>query len=215
MNESKKELVDRLLAADPPSTAGRGRYEKQVRAMFEKKLSRRERWVYGVSGVLMGSYAALLIVCAAMWLVDALHNLNDGLHALKLDNGFPTVTYFMAVCALMGVALFVVNMGIFIRAAWKGTINRRTTGRIATGVGVVFVGLLGLLALVAAPQFPEEFRDDLRAFGLVLVIYGAVAWLRNSITQSEMKTAEKLLEIELRLAEIGEARERPATINAR
>ncbi len=206
MSESKKQFVDRLLAADPVSPAARGQYEKQVRAMFEKTLSRKERWMYGVSAALMGSYAAVLIVCSAMWLVDGIHNLNDGLHALKLDDGFHTLKYAVAMIALMGVALFVINIWVFVGAAWKGTINRRTTGRIATGVGVVFVGLMGLLALMAAPHFPEGFRDDLRAFGLVFVIYGAVAWLRSTITQSEMKTAEKLLEIELRLAELGEAR---------
>ena len=47
MNESKQKFVDRLLAADPPSLAGRGQYELQVCAMFEKKLSRQERWMYG------------------------------------------------------------------------------------------------------------------------------------------------------------------------
>jgi hypothetical protein len=47
----------------------------------------------------------------------------------------------------------------------------------------------------------------------VLLGYAAVAWMRQRIEQAELRTAEKLLEIELRLAEIGEAlqaRPRPA-----
>ena len=48
-------------------------------------------------------------------------------------------------------------------------------------------------------------RDDVRVVGLVLLVYAAVAWVRHRVAQAEMRTAEKLLEIELRLAEIGEA----------
>jgi hypothetical protein len=47
-------------------------------------------------------------------------------------------------------------------------------------------------------------RDSVQVFGLVLLLYAAVAWVRHRVAQAEMRTAEKLLEIELRLAEIGE-----------
>jgi hypothetical protein len=36
-------------------------------------------------------------------------------------------------------------------------------------------------------------------------VYAAVAWVRHRVAQAELRTAEKLLEIELRLAEIAEA----------
>lgn len=49
----------------------------------------------------------------------------------------------------------------------------------------------------------------LRVLGLMLLLYAAVAWVRHTVAQAEMKTAEKLLEIELRLAELGETLKTP------
>src|SRR5215470_1124504 len=64
--------------------------------------------------------------------------------------------------------------------------------------------LLGSLFLLLCRYFPEMLRDSVQVFTLVLLLYAAVAWVRHRIAQDEMRTAEKLLEIELRLAEIGE-----------
>jgi hypothetical protein len=41
--------------------------------------------------------------------------------------------------------------------------------------------------------------------GLVLLLYAATAWIRQRVGQAELKTREKLLEIELRVAGIAEA----------
>ena len=38
-----------------------------------------------------------------------------------------------------------------------------------------------------------------------LLVFAAVTWIRQSVARAELRTAEKLLEIELRLAEMGEA----------
>lgn len=190
MNESKKQFVDRLLAADPLSPAARGQYEKQVRAMFEKTLSRDERWKYVMAAIFMGLSG---VVCC----FDAVTEWFDGPRPVK---------YATAFFAATAVALFILAWNFF-RGAWSGVVNRRTTGQWTTGVGVAFVGLLGLFSLVVVPQFPEAVRDDVRAFGLMLLIYAAVAWVRHSVLEAELRTAEKLLEIELRLADLGEARE--------
>jgi hypothetical protein len=58
--------------------------------------------------------------------------------------------------------------------------------------------------MLMARYVPEMVQDDVRIFGLVLVLYAAVAWVRHGVVQAESRTAEKLLEIELRLAELGE-----------
>jgi hypothetical protein len=73
---------------------------------------------------------------------------------------------------------------------------------------VAYVGLLGWLFLYMAQYIPERLRYDVGVLGLVLLVYAAVAWMRHRIAQAEMRTAEKLLEIELRLAEISEAVEK-------
>ena len=60
------------------------------------------------------------------------------------------------------------------------------------------------MRLLLCRYLPEMLRDSVQVFGLVLLLYAAVAWVRHRIAQAEMRTAEKLLEIELHLAEIGE-----------
>src|SRR5262249_16405836 len=89
---------------------------------------------------------------------------------------------------------------------WQGVVNRRMSRNWATGIGVAYVALLGWLFLLVARYFPERFRDDVRVFCLVLLVYAAVAWVRHQIRQAAVKTSERLLEMELRLAEIAEAK---------
>jgi Na+/proline symporter len=195
MHEWKQRFVDRLLAADPPSADARGRYEKEVRAMLEKTLAPRQRVEHLVAAVLVALAAA-----ASGWLAFVLPP--------ELDAGkYLSAAFVLTACALVFVA------GILFRAYWKGAVRRRTFRGWAAGVGVAYVGPLGWLFLLMARYIPEILRDDVRVFGLVLLVYAAVAWVRHRVAQAELTTAEKLLEIELRLAEIGEAleaRPRPA-----
>jgi hypothetical protein len=189
MNESQKRFVDRLLAADPPSPDARGRYETEVRAMLEKTLTPRERGVYLVSAVLLAAMAAFV-----------------GFGVSSPPPGPEFLKFIVAYGAVSAVALLVIA-GIFFRAYWTGVVHQRTSRGWAAGVGVVYLGLLGWLFLLMAQYVPDRFQNDVRVFGLVLLVYAAVAWVRHRVTQAEMQTAEKLLEIELRLAEIGETLE--------
>jgi len=93
---------------------------------------------------------------------------------------------------------------MLFRAYWKGVFNQRNYRGWAAGTGVTYAGLLGSLFLLLCRYLPEMLRDSVQVFALVLLLYAAVAWVRHRIAQAEMRTAEKLLEIELRLAEIGE-----------
>ena len=60
MNEPNPTFSERLVAVDRPSPDARQRYEKELKAMFEKSLSPRQRGVY-----LLG--AAFLFVVAAFF----------------------------------------------------------------------------------------------------------------------------------------------------
>jgi hypothetical protein len=110
----------------------------------------------------------------------------------------------LAFCVLAtGLALLLVA-GMLLRAYWKGVFNQRNYRGWAAGAGVTYAGLLGSLFLLLCRYLPEMLRDSVQVFALVLLLYAAVAWVRHRIAQAEMRTAEKLLEIELRLAEIDE-----------
>jgi hypothetical protein len=188
MNESKKRFVDQLLAADPPSADARQHYEKEMRAMFEKMLTRDERRGYLFGAVLMG---LLAMGCALMVLYVWISH--------REDSAFILAFFLPTAVALLVVA------GILFRGSWKGVVNRRTSNDWAAGAGVAYVSLVGCLFLLMSESWPERLRDVVRVVGVVLLVYAAVAWMRQRIGQAEGRTAEKLLEIELRLAEIGEA----------
>ena len=102
-----------------------------------------------------------------------------------------------------GLALLLVA-GMLLRAYWKGAFNQRNYREWAAGAGVTYAGLARLLFLLLCRYLPEMLRDSVQVFALLLLLYAAVAWVRHRIAQAEMRTAEKLLEIELRLAEMGE-----------
>ena len=197
MNESKKRFVEQLLAADPPSPDARGRYEKEVRAMLEKTISPRRRGLYLIAAVVSGLLGAYLSLIGLGTLVSAA--------ARTAPPVEPQPAHLLLVLCILatGLALLLVA-GLMLRTYWKGAFNQLSYRKWAAGAGVTYVGSLGVLFLLLGRYFPELLRDSVQALGLILLLYAAVAWVRHRIAQAEMRTAEKLLEIELHLAEIGE-----------
>jgi len=190
MNESKKRFADELLAADALSPDTRQNYDKEIRAMLEKTLTRDERRMYLVIAVLFG---LLAMGCGLMALF--------GWNYHREDSTLIPVFFLLTAPALLVVA------GLFFRGARQGVVNRRTSSDWAAGAGVAYVSLVGCALLMLSESWPDRLRDVVRVVGVVLLVYAAVAWMRQRIGQAELRTAEKLLEIELRLAEIGEALE--------
>jgi hypothetical protein len=197
MNESKKRFVEQLLAADPPSPDARGRYEKEVRAMLEKTISPRQRGLYLIAAVLSGLLGAYLSLIGLGALITA-----AGRTAPLVEPGPASLLLVLCILAT-GLALLLVA-GMLFRTYWKGAFNQLSYREWAAGAGVIYVGSVGVLFLLLGRYFPELLRDSVQALGLILLLYAAVAWVRHRIAQAEMRTAEKLLEIELHLAEIGE-----------
>ena len=197
MNESKKRFVEQLLAADPPSPDAWGRYEKEVRAMLEKTISPRQRGLYLIAAVVSGLLGAYQSLIGLGTLITA-----AGRTAPLVEPGPASLLLVLCILAT-GLALLLVA-GLLLRTYWKGAFNQLSYLEWAAGAGVTYVGSLGVLFLLLGRYFPELLRDSVQALGLILLLYAAVAWVRHRIAQAEMRTAEKLLEIELHLAEIGE-----------
>jgi hypothetical protein len=201
MNDSKKQFVEQLLAADRPSPDLRRHYEKEVHAMLEKTIGPRQRRLCLVAAVLLG-------LLGVYWSLLGLGTLAQDLAQAVGRKDTPVeplpASLILKCCILVsGLALLLVA-GMLLRAYWKGVFNLRNYRGWAAGASVTYAGLLGCLFLLLCRYLPEMLRDSVQVFGLVLLLYAAVAWVRHRIAQAEMRTAEKLLEIELRLAEIGE-----------
>ena len=165
--------------------------------MLEKSIGPRQRRLCLVAAVLFG-------LLGVYWSLTGLGTLATAVG--RKDTPLEPLPAFLilAFCVLAtGLALLLVA-GMLLRAYWKGVFNQRNYRRWAAGAGVTYAGLLGSLFLLLCRYLPEMLRDSVQVVGLVLLLYAAVAWVRHRIAQAEMRTAEKLLEIELRLAEIGE-----------
>ena len=197
MNDSKKQFVEQLLAADRPSPDLRRHYEKEVHAMLEKSIGPRQRGLCLVAAVLLG-------LLGVFWSLTGVGTLATAVGRTDTPGEPHPAHLIIALCVLAtGLALLPVA-GMLLRAYWKGGFNQRNYRGWAAGAGVTYAGLLGCLFLLLCRYLPEMLRDSVQVVGLVLLLYAAVAWVRHRIAQAEMRTAEKLLEIELRLAEIGE-----------
>jgi hypothetical protein len=196
MNESKKRFVDQLLAADPPSADARQNHEKRMRAMVEKTLTRGQRREYLVVTVVMGLFGLVLAIYPGL---NALFGWPSPPIGVGPEWKFIRTWYLLTGMALLAVA------AISFRAYRKGMVSQRTANDWTAGTAVGYTGVLGCLFLFMAREIPEMLGDEMRVLGVVLLGFAAVAWIRHCVVRAEMRTAEKLLEIELRVAEIEEA----------
>jgi hypothetical protein len=196
MNESKKRFVDQLLAADAPSADARQHYEKGKRTMLEKALTRGERKEHLVVTVLMGLAGLALAIITGL---NAFFGWPSRPIAAGPEWKFIQTWFLLTATALLAVAV------IAFRAYRSGMVSGRTANDWTAGTAVGYTGVLGCLFLLMAQTIPEMLGDEMRVLGLVLLGFAAVAWIRHCVVRAEMRTAEKLLEIELRVAEIEEA----------
>jgi hypothetical protein len=58
-------------------------------------------------------------------------------------------------------------------------------------------------------MIPEILRNEVRIIGLAMLLYAAVALICHGVAQPDLKTTEKLLEIELHQAAISDTRKPP------
>ena len=193
---SKKRFIDQRAPRRRPAVRGTRarRYERGGPCNVGRRTPRQRVERLGAALVMVLSAAAI------------------GSGALVLPPELDAGKYLSASLLVTAFALLAIA-GILFHGSWRGVVNQHMSRVWAAGVGIVYVGLLGWLFLLMARFMPELLRDDVRVFGLVLLVYAAVAWMRHRVAQAESRTAERLLEIELRIAEIGEAlaaRPRPA-----
>lgn len=185
MNKTKAPFADQLIAADPQIAEPPSKYRDAVHAALERTLTPRQRGVYLL-------LAALLLLASLFFFLVLLRAKPDHAEFLRFIVTYATIT---------AIVLVVLAGGLF-RTYWSGVVKQRSSSRWAARIGLGYAATVGLMLLGAVRQTPEMLREEVRAMGWLLLLYAAAAWVRNRVTEAEMNTAEKLLEIELRLAEI-------------
>jgi hypothetical protein len=182
VSDAKRAFRDRLIEHEPVTPALRERYEKEVQAMFQKQLTRAQRvsWaVMTVASVVLGVLFAVAAVAA--------------------PSEFPVygrISFAAGVLFAIGFAV------VGFRVSRRGAMDLKTEGAAYSGLAWGLPVVLLTLYMVYAPNDLVGLR--MIVCGVVFLIMGAVFLLRQVVEQSELKTREKLLEIEYRLAELQE-----------
>ena len=173
----------RLLELEQPTPALRERHEREMQAMFDQPLTGIRRWSW-LGAAVMGTVFALLF----------------GTLAIVAPAEFPWYgRVVFAAGALFGIGWAIVGTRVFARGRLNLKADTATAAGMTWGLPVIVV----TVALVWAPQDIAGVRMIL--FGLVFLVMGGAFLIRHVVEQSELKTRERLLEIEYRLAELAEA----------
>ncbi len=183
MSDTQNGFRERLLKVEQVTPALKQRYDKEIQAMFEKRLTGVRRWSW-LGSAIMGVGFALLF----------------GSLAILLPAEFPLAGRIgFAGGALFGIGWAVLGIRVFRR----GSLDLKKDTVAAAGMTWGFLVFMVTLFMVTAPDTIVGLR--MIVSGLVFLVGGVAFLLRHVVEQSELKTREKLLEIEYRLAELAEA----------
>ena len=185
MNKPDKTFRDELLNIEQPNINYKEKYERQVKEMFEKKLTGINKWAH-IGGLIMGIGFAVLF----------------GTVAVVIPKEFPL--WGRSIFALGAVfGLLIIGLEGWILK--KGTINLMQDNMAMAGLAWAFIVILATIVLVFSGKLPDRIVGvHMLAYVLVFEVMAAVGLIRAFIERSELKTREKLLEIEYHIAELTE-----------
>ena len=182
MNDRKRDFRETLLDTEQVTPALKERYEKQMQAIFEKPVTGAYKWGY---------VAATIGGIGFMVLFGSLAILAPAEFPLYGRVGF-------GVGALFGLGWVILGVAVVRR----GSENLMVHSRAAAGMAFSLPLILLTLFMVKAPDNIIGLRMILS--GLVFLVMGIAFLLKDVTERSELKTREKLLEIEFRLEQLAE-----------
>lgn len=182
MNDRQRLFSERLIQCETSTPALREQYQKEINAMFEKKVGRwgRAMWVFWT---VFGLAQAVLFSAIA---VSAYGDLPT----------WATVGFALGVLFALGFAALAGWI------AWTGRLQLKKQPPAMVGLMWVFIVLYVTLTMVFAPDTIVGLR--MIVTGLVFLVMAAVFLLAGRTEQTELRTKEKLLEIEYRLVDLAE-----------
>jgi len=186
MNESEKDFRERLLEREQFSPTLKEKYEKEVCAMLEKKLTGIGRWVYIGSSVLGMGIAIFFGTLAAV-----------------PPREIPILGRILFVLG----AIFGLAFGGF--SGWiakRGRVNLKIHPMVLVGMSWGFICIWAALLYFIASGLPDRVKGIQIIVGFIpFMIMVAVGLIAGGMGHMQLRTEEKLLEIEYRLAQIAEA----------
>jgi len=184
MNEQlRKAFADELLAAETLTPSYREKYEREIAEMIEKKLTARSRvWLW-------------LCMCAGLAFSGVF-----GYAILATTQPNVMATVGLSTCVVFGLAWAVVM-------AWtlkRGSVDMRVHPMATAGLSWAFVVIVMTMLIVESGENRSIESVGAVVNGLAFLVMAAMFLISARIHQSELRTREKLLEIELKLGEVAE-----------
>ncbi|MFC1607341.1 hypothetical protein ACFL47_05160 [Candidatus Latescibacterota bacterium] len=187
MNDRHTEFRDRLLAQEKTTTEYENNYRKEIRMLVEKKLSTVHKTGNLIISILNFGLAVLCVYAA--------YRFNEWKSLARIS-------------ALLFGTVF---MGVSVFIGWtvkRGSINLKAHPTIiSTGFWIFSIVLMVVLVFLQL-QLDNAKSLHLLMNGLFVLIVSAVYLITNSVKQSEIKTHERLLGLEYRIAEVAEKKGR-------
>lgn len=185
-SDHERPLRDRLLAVGAPSPSIQDQLQKEIRSMLTRKLTTLHRVFLCV--VAIGSLASALL-CGSL--------------AITQTQLPPLARIGLATGVLFGLAWIIVIVSVLRRGEMDLKRDARRIAQMVWG----FTLLMSIFFCAVGLSRPDNQASVLMMVqSLVFLICAAVYWLNHRIEESELNVKEKLLEIELQLAELTRAR---------
>jgi hypothetical protein len=185
MKNEQSNFRDRLLAAEPLSPDSQQKLQQELHAMFTRELNTPHRIVIAIVAVVG---LATAVLCGY----------------LAVTRNLPIVARIgLGTGTLFGLAW----VALAVRVWRRGAINLRVDNRMMAAMVWVFTVLMVTFFLMLGMSIEDRLLGVMMiAYGLVFLVGAGVYFISARIEQAELSTHEKLLELELRIAELSERR---------
>lgn len=184
MTDNQTKLGERLLAVEPLSSDSRQQLQQELHAMFTRELTTTRRGIFGAVAVVALVSAG---VCGSLALTEPV---------------LPLLTRTaLGIGTLFGLAW----AAVAARVCWRGTLDLKLDARRIAVMVWTFTLLMVIFFLLVGMTAEDQLKGLMMVVnGLVFLVCAAVYWLTYRVEQAELNTREKLLQLELRLAELSE-----------
>ncbi|MEA2734190.1 MAG: hypothetical protein QOE14_641 [Humisphaera sp.] len=177
-------FADQLIAAQGVEPTLRQRYEQEMKAMLEQPLTKTRKITFTLSAILCTIMMVLLTIAAV-----SSHRAPIG---VRIGLGLGAV--YAAGWLIM-----------VIRIIRRGALNLRSDSQMMSAWPWVFTVTLVTLILFMTGQRADSVRSVwMLLFGLTFLLMASMFLIQHWITEARMKVEERLLEVQLRVAELAE-----------
>jgi len=185
MGPTEKKFGQKLAGMEHTTAALKEKFDREIRAMAEQKLTKARMAAWVASGILGLGFLAVF-----------------GTVAVIAPAEFPLLGRLaFGVGAAFGLAWAAFCLSIIRR----GSFDRRKLSVTVGGIGWGAAVIMTTLMLLLSAQHPDKIVGTrIVVVCLVFLVMAAVFMILARVEMAELNTREKLLEIEYRLAELSE-----------